>query len=117
MSHIKKLERELANDSTFQMKITPCYYRSEEREQLLKNLSLEELIQSKDAEIVEFQYACYGKQLANSKYQALADFYKKRNEKILGNIRSIINKNTGKKILIVTGDDHYVALKNKFIHN
>lgn len=117
ISEIKKLERELKQDSVYQVKIQPCYYRSKEREDLLKNLTLHELMNSEDAEIVNDQYECYDKQVRNSKYQLLSDFYRKRNDKILENIQSIITQNSGKKILIVTGDDHYIALKNKFGHN
>lgn len=117
ISKVKNLQRELANDSAFQEKIKPCYIRSKEREGLLKSLSLKDLLGSKDAEIVSNQYDCFDKQVANSKYQALAEFYKERNEHILENLKSIISKNPDKKILIVTGDDHFALLKHRFTHH
>ena len=117
ISEIKTLQRQLALDSAFQKKINPCYARSKEREELLKTLSMTELITSVDAEIVINQYECFDKSVANSKYQPLSDFYIKRNKKILENIKAIIRDNRKEKILIITGDDHYAALRGKFVHN
>jgi hypothetical protein len=115
VSPIKKLQRELAKDTLFQARLKPCYFRSQEREVLLKTLALQDLIESADKEIVINEYNCFEEMVKNSKYQALSDFYKERNEKILKNINAIIKKNPNKRILIVTGDDHYIALKNRVL--
>ncbi|RZJ33812.1 MAG: hypothetical protein EOO51_12285 [Flavobacterium sp.] len=116
ISQIKKLERELAADSLMQARLKRCYGRKEEREKLLRSLTLNELISSADSDIVNSQYACYDLTVHNTPFQPLSDFFKERNAKLLVNIKKVITENPGKRILIVTGDDHYAALKDKFDH-
>lgn len=117
ISQIKKLERELSADSLMQLRLKPCYIRRSEREKLLAGSSLTELLKSADAEIVREQYDCYDKAVHDTRYQELSDFFQKRNSRILVNINKIISENAGKRILIVTGDDHYVALKDSVRKN
>lgn len=109
---IKKVEKALAKDSVYSNKIQPCTDISKERLELLKTLSLFELLESKDVELTNQFYACLADQLRGSEYEKILQFYVKRNNILLKNIRKIIRKNKGKKIVILTGDDHYVILKD-----
>lgn len=116
-SPIKKLEKKMNEDTAFSKNTEGCYARDAEREILLKTLTLQQLIKSFDESIVKEKYDCLNNKLADSPYDELVKFYAKRNSKILKNIQTIIKNNKGKSIVIITGDDHYIELKNKFQHN
>jgi hypothetical protein len=74
------------------------------------------LLKSKDAQLTSDFYQCFNESLQGSIHQQVPKFYTKRNEEILKNIRKIISENKNKKILFLTGDDHYIFLKDKIKH-
>lgn len=117
VSAIKKMEKAFDQDSLMIAKTKDCFARSIERDSLLQKLSLQELIRSDDATIVNHQYKCLEEKLKNSPYEEMTKFYTRRNEKILGNIHALTKKYNGKRIVIITGDDHFVALKDRFQHD
>lgn len=117
VSAIKKMERAFDKDSVIIRKTKDCFARFTERDSLLQTLSLQELIKSNDATIVNQQYKCLEETTKDSPYEEMTKFYKQRNEKILESILSITKKYHGKRIVILTGDDHYVALKDRFPHD
>lgn len=116
ISSIKRYERELAADSIFLNRVAVCDSFSAQRLQLLKNFSLYEILDSDDAILTREYYKCLATQLKGSHHTRLLKFYDLRNEKILKNIQRIAKKNQNKTIVIITGDDHYVALKQRFNH-
>lgn len=116
ISAVKKMERDLNADSVFAEKCTTCDTFKIQRIELLKNLSLQEILKSRDSLLTKQFYECLAEQLKGSKYEQLLTFYDTRNDKILANIKNIIMMNKYKRIVIVTGDDHYIYLKDKFPH-
>lgn len=116
ISPIKKYEKELAEDSVYSTKKAKCEHFSTERLPILKTNSLAELLKSKDAQLTSDFYNCLNESLQGSIHQRVPDFYAKRNDEILENIRNIISENKNKKILFLTGDDHYIFLKDKIEH-
>ncbi|HET8838382.1 MAG TPA: hypothetical protein VFM82_05230 [Flavobacteriaceae bacterium] len=117
MAEVKKLEMALAADSIYSSKRATCSGYVKERLEILKNSSLREIVNSRDSILTRQYYECLATQYENSKYEALLDFYEKRNSELLNNIRDIIKSNKNKTIVILTGDDHYVYLKGSFPHN
>lgn len=117
ISSIKKFERELHDDSTFNKKISVCDTFSNERLSLLKTLSLPDLLSSNDSLLTTQYYQCLGEMLNGSVHERVLIFYDLRNEKMLNNINEITREYKNKRIVILTGDDHFIYLKNKFKNN
>jgi hypothetical protein len=116
VSPIKKWERELNDDSLFNDKILSCRTITKQRIELLSTLSLKDLLKSKNSALVNQFYNCLNSQLEHTRHERILIFYEQRNQKMLSNIEAIIANNKGKTIVIITGDDHYIALKDKFKH-
>jgi hypothetical protein len=116
ISAIKKWERMLNADSVYSKRADVCDSFTNKRVELLKTLSLKDLLKSKDAEWTKQFYNCMQEQLNRSLHQKILNFYSLRNKKLLQNIQRITRRYKGKTIVILTGDDHYVYLKDKF-HN
>jgi hypothetical protein len=117
ISFIKKAERELQADSLYSAKCSACDTFRKQRIELLKDSSLKDILKSKDSQLTRQFYECLAEQLNGSKYENILKFYDQRNEQILINIEKIIRKNRNKTIVIVTGDDHYIYLKDRFPHD
>lgn len=117
ISSIKKAERELQADSLYAAKCSACDTFRNQRIEILKSSSFKEILKSKDSQLTRQFYACLAEQLNGTKYEDILKFYDKRNEKILFNIERIIRNNKNKTIVIITGDDHYIYLKDSFHHD
>lgn len=113
ISAIKKFEKALHEDSFFNKKVSACDTFSNQRLLLLQTLSLPGILSSKDALLTTQYYQCLADMLKGSIHERVLNFYNLRNEKIYGNIKKKIRKNKKKRIVILTGDDHFVYLKNK----
>ncbi len=113
ISPMKKLERELAQDSTLAKLCAVCDSIGELRLGILKNKSLKEIIESNDSQLCNQYYSCYSTFLNDSKFEFIPYFNNERNQRILLNIQAIITKEEGKTIVVITGDDHYVYLSDK----
>lgn len=114
---VKLLEQQLGQDTVYTAKMRLCDQRMEERMQILMTSTLEQLLKSTDAEIVAETYACMKEQLKGSPYEKIMEQSVQRNEHILANINKIIADNKGKRIIILTGNDHYQLLKDRLPHN
>jgi hypothetical protein len=110
---MKKLERELAQDSTLVKLCAVCDSIGMKRLGILKDKSLKEIIESNDSQLCDQFYSCYSTFLKDSKYEFLPYFNDERNRRILLNIKAIIAKEESKTIVVITGDDHYVYLNGK----
>ena len=109
-SHIKDLERKLDADSSQSLRLYACQQYTEERLEILKHGSLDDILSGKDAELTKQYYQCLNDQLSGGKYGELVGFYEKRDRQIQLNVDKIIKENRGKKIVILTGDDHFPYL-------
>lgn len=109
-SGIKKLERQLAEDSLWSKRFDSCRHYTEERLAILKNKSLEGILKSADAELIRNYYGCMEQQLKGSVYEQLSRFYSERNRQMQTAISALIRKHQGKRMVILTGDDHYPYL-------
>lgn len=116
-SWVIKLQGKLNQDSAFKEKAASCYLRKGERDSILKNAGLNEIIHGQNHAIVKEQYECFKNVSIGTAYHALSDFYEERNDSILANIRTLIKKFPGKRIVILTGDDHYQLLRDRFTHD
>lgn len=113
---IKIYEKALAEDTVYFNKKSKCSHFNTERLPILKTKSLPEILNSNDGELTGKFYNCLAESLRGSVHQRVTDFYDQRNDELLKNIKKIIAKNRNKKILFLTGDDHYIFLKDKIPH-
>lgn len=111
-SRIKKLEKQLDEDSVYEKKFSTCDHYAEERLAILKSKSLSEMLKSNDAELVRNYYKCMKQQLAGSIYETLPDFYTERNRQMELRLKALVQKYPNKKIVVLTGDDHYPYLSD-----
>lgn len=117
VSAIKQHEAALRADSTWNARRATCDSLALERLDLLTRLSLRDLLASDDARLTRAYYRCLATQLEGSVHQRILEFYDRRNEAILENIQEILDRHPGKVIAILTGDDHYALLKDRFRHD
>ena len=116
ISLIKQYEKELNADSLFSRQTAACDSFTNQRLEILKNYSLKDLLKSQDAALTKQFYQCLESKLKGSIHERVLSFYDLRNAELLGNIEKIIAENKDKTIVILTGDDHFVFLKDKFQH-
>lgn len=109
-SSIRKLQNQLNADSSFTSKIWHCNSFTGERMIILKESSLQSILTSNDAALTLKYYQCLKNAFENSPYLALTDFYNERNTKMQENLHQLFNKHDGKRLVILTGDDHYPYL-------
>jgi hypothetical protein len=117
ISPMKKLERELAQDSTWAKLCAVCDSIGMKRLGILKDKSLKEIIESNDSQLCNQYHNCYSALLKGSKYEFIPYFNNERNRRIMLNIEAIVAKEEGKIIVVITGDDHYVYLSDKIKSN
>ncbi len=111
---IKQFENALNADSLYTLKCARCAPFSHQRLAILKKLSLHDILNSDDALLTRQYYACLAEQLEGSTHERILVFYRERDQRLLANIKGIINRYKRKKIVIITGDDHFIYLKDKF---
>ena len=105
----------LDKDSITSNKLKVCWQYQKERFSLIKDMSLSQILSSRDGELVQLFYDSLRKQLTGTPYyDGLVKTSDDRNQKILENILQIIKENKHKRIVILTGDDHFQLLKDKF---
>ncbi|MFT3920063.1 DUF5694 domain-containing protein [Cloacibacterium sp.] len=104
----------LENDSINSEKMMTCMQYQKKRASIVQKMSLEQILESKDGEWVREYYACIKKQFKDTPYYGIYSFAEERDQHILKNIQNIIKKNKGKRVLILTGDDHFQMLRDKF---
>lgn len=116
VSAIKKLQKAFGNDSLYRHAADECAVFTNERLELLKTLSLPALLQSKDAALTNQYYDCLLATLKETPYAGIPLFFELRNQRILSNLEAICRRFPGKKIVVLTGDDHYAFLKDRIAH-
>lgn len=109
-SRIKYLEKRLHIDSVYTEKLKPCELYTNERLKILKNSSLPQLLRSNDVILTKEYYDCLTQKLQGSDYEEISSFYDQRNQKMQENLGALIKKYSNKKIVVLTGDDHYPYL-------
>ncbi len=107
-AEIVQHQRALQADSIAQELLVACAGLVDERMVLLRSLSLDELLASRDAELTLRYYACMDEQLADTEHVRVLDFFRLRNEHMYALIQALADENPGKRIVVLTGDDHYV---------
>ena len=105
-SRIKALQKLLELDTVYSRKLTGCQLYADERAVLLNNSSLKGLMQSNDAILIKEYYDCLTQHLRGSDYEELTTFYEARNQQMMQRLQAIIQAHQGKKIVVLTGDDH-----------
>lgn len=109
-SKIKKLEQQLDKDTVYGKKFEDCLGYTKERLEILSKSSLKQILSSNDAFFVMKYYNCMKQQLSGSIYEQLPNFYNQRNNEMKSRLESLIQKHQDKKIVVLTGDDHYPYL-------
>ena len=117
LSEIKRLQRLLAADTVFKERSTHCYTNTSKRDSVLKYGSLEQILDPAMGKIVEDQYECFEKISRGTPYHLLAEFYRERNDSILARVNRMVSMNPGKRIAIITGDDHFQLLRDELKHD
>lgn len=116
ISSIKLLQKKLNNDSSYNTRCAPCDTLTKARLPLLQTLSLRQLLKSRDAALTNAYYICLEAQLRHTPYAAIPAFFELRNQKILARIKAIQKRYPGKKIVVLTGADHYAYLIGRIQH-
>ena len=109
-SRIKALEQLLQTDTLFSTRLKTCDMYTEERLSVLKNQSLRSILRSNDAILTKVYYNCLNTQLQGTDYGELTRFYDDRNKHMQENLGRLIERYPQKKLVVLTGDDHYPYL-------
>jgi pheromone shutdown protein TraB len=110
-SRIKALQKLLSLDTTYSKKLASCKIYTDERLVLMNNSTLKGLLQSNDAILIKEYYNCLTQQLRGSEYEELTAFYDERNQQMMQRLKAILDRHTGKRIVVLTGDDHVPYLR------
>jgi hypothetical protein len=78
-----------------------------QRTQMLGSASAAELMDGKYDAITNEYFTKLSALLANTKYQASTDFTSYRDQKLSDNIKQLILKNPGKRIVVLSGANHH----------
>lgn len=110
-----KQSKLLENDSINRKKMMICMQYQKERAPIIQKMSLKQTLASNDGALVKSYYDCLKMQLEGTPYyDSFVKASEERNLMMLKNIKRIIGENKHKRILILTGDDHFQLLKDKF---
>ena len=112
ISAVKQMEKQLAADSLNNAAAGLCNEYNDQRLSILKASSLSSILQSKDTLLIKAYYNCLQTRLGDTRYAAILEFYRERNQKMMERIKAVVDKHQGKTIAILTGDDHYPFLLN-----
>ena len=113
ISPIKQWEKALQADTVYAKKLEDCEQYSEQRMKILKNSSLSGILNSNDRRLTLQYYECLHERLKGSVHERILEFYDMRNRKMLENIHKIVVANKNKRIIVLTGDDHFAYLYGK----
>lgn len=109
-SSIKALQQLLAADTAFSKKMEACALYNKQRMPVLQSGSINDIIRGNDALLVRAYYDCLTSRLRGTDYEALPLFYTERDRQLQQNVLQIINNNSGKTVVILTGVDHYTYM-------
>jgi hypothetical protein len=118
ISRIKKIERQLQNDSLMQQQLSAVDSLTNLKMELITQATLSGMNDGRYDQINREYYQIYEQLFEGTRYQALTDFYRARNRHIAENIKQIIHQHPGKKLLFLMGADHrsyvwdYLAQRN-----
>lgn len=110
-SHIKALQKLSSLDTAFSRKLTACQLYNDQRLTILNNNTLKGLLQSNDAILIKEYYDCLTQHLRGSAYEELTTFYDTRNQQMMQRLQAILASHPGKRIVVLTGDDHIPYLR------
>lgn len=110
-SRIKALQKLLSLDTAYSRKLAACQLYNDQRMAILNNSTLKELLQSNDAILIKAYYDCLTQYLRGSEYEALTTFYDSRNQQMMQRLQAILALHPGKRIVVLTGDDHVPYLR------
>lgn len=110
-SRIKALQRLLDTDTVYINKLAACQLYTDERLAILTRSSLKAILESNNAILIKEYYNCLEQRLQGSQYEELTRFYDARNRRIQQNVEAIAKTHPGKRIVVLTGDDHSPYLR------
>lgn len=105
-SVVKRLQFQLAADTLFRRELALLDIIQAEKEKLILEASLADLNDGRYDLINRVYYRQLAFLFQNSKYEALSEFYKKRDALIARNIIEIIKKHAGRKMIFLLGAYH-----------
>jgi len=104
--NVKNLEKERNKDSTMLSKFNSIDSLSNLKNQLVLSASIVEINDGRYDNLNSVYYHEISMLLKGTRYQAITDFYKNRDEQIAKNIIEIIKANKGRKLIFLMGADH-----------
>jgi len=110
-SRIKALQKLLSLDTAYSRKLASCQLYTDQRLAIMNNSTLQGLLQSNDAILIKEYYDCLTHQLRGSEYEELTTFYNTRNQQMMQRLQAILALHPGKRIVVITGDDHAPYLR------
>lgn len=111
---VKQWEKELAADTLYSKRAERCQVYSLQRVNMLVKSSLADILDNdNDAILQQEHYNCLSMQLRGSPHYRIMQFYDKRNSKMQENLKQQLASFAGRRVVIVTGDEHYPFLKKR----
>jgi len=110
-SRIKALQTLLNLDTAYSRKLAGCKLYTDQRLAIMNNSTLKGLLLSNDAILIKEYYDCLTQQLRGSEYEELTTFYDTRNQQMMQRLQAILTLHPGKRIVVLTGDDHVPYLR------
>lgn len=107
---IKSIQIKMNQDEEFKQKLEVLKPLIQAKFDLVKNASMNEMMDGTYDLINEIYYKQIEILTQNTPYQKVAEFYTLRDLRIAQNTEKIILQNPNKKIMVLTGADHRVAL-------
>lgn len=110
-SRIKALQKLLSLDTSYSKKLAGCQLYTDQRLAIMSNSTLKGLLQSNDDILIKAYYDCLTQSLRGSEYEELTTFYDTRNRQMIQRLQAILALHPGKRIVVITGDDHAPYLR------
>ncbi|ANE51186.1 hypothetical protein [Flavisolibacter tropicus] len=110
-SRIKALQKLLSLDTVYSKKLANCQLYADQRMTILNNSTLKGILLSNDAVLIKEYYDCLTQQLRGSDYEELTTFYDTRNQQMMQRLKELVTLYSGKRIVVITGDDHAPYLR------
>lgn len=118
LGQIKKLEREMNQDTSLAPKLLPLAELSKKQVEIVKTHSPAELNNGEYDNITATFYTILNAALTGTEYEKYAAFNRQRDIEISGNIVKLVEENPGKRIIFLLGANHHgpavTALQKRF---
>ena len=107
---VKNVQMKMNKDADFSTKLSVLKPLTAKKFELVKKLNIHEMKNGMYDAINEVYYQQIELLCKNSPYEMVSKFYETRDLRLAENTSEIIEQNLGKKIIVLTGADHRIAM-------